>query len=277
MKRFMAFATAALTLGALFGTAKSSLADNSLQLRATTAGIPSVPPAVGVIDPNLTTTFSLDLFYVPQNNGQITPPIRTSTFQSFLLYDRNKYDDVSFNLTLDKTVANGGPSTANKNALAPTNKSISSIAVAGVRTLNSFNTSVDVLGANPDGFLNVQNLFDGSASSPSAVAGLAFPAAGFKLGTYTFTFKTDPNTGIGYAGNYGTTVVGFADNLIGAGQTLSNQEKTVVGSNQSPAPTLSTTGVFRFAVVPAPSSVAVMAMGGLMPLVAFARRRRAAK
>ncbi len=32
-----------------------------------------------------------------------------------------------------------------------------------------------------------------------------------------------------------------------------------------------------FAAVPAPSSVAVMAMGGLMPLVAFARRRRAAK
>jgi hypothetical protein len=278
MKRFMAFAAAALTLGALFGAAQPSLAQNRLELRVSTN--PTVgPPPVGVILPDAAPTLSLDLFYIPQDNGQVTPPIRTSTFQSFVLFDKTKFSGVEFDTTIDNQAGvnvDGRPTAAQRNALAPTNRTISSINVQGTRTLNSFNSPVDNLGANPDGFLNVINLFDGSASSPSAVAGLAFPPGGFKLGTYTFTFATDDNTGL-YSGTTGNTVIGFADLLTISGQTLSSQERAVVGSNQDPQPSLQLDGVYRFAVVPAPSSVAVFALGGLMPLVAIARRRRAAK
>lgn len=285
MKRFMAFAASALTLSALLGLATTSSAQNhQLQLRR-----PAAPPATNVIgpppdggavvpDPTVPGTgldsFNLDLFYIPDANQQGTAN-RTSTVQTYVLYDVNKFGDVIFTPTLNAAAAAGGPSTAQKNLLAPTNKTISVVPVSGPRQLSSFNTPVDILGSNPTGNLSTLVLLDGSIQGANT-AGLQFPAGGFRLGTYTFTFKTNTD-GDAYAGNFGNTVIGIAENLIGAGQTLSDTEKTTVALGTGARVPVTTSGVYRFNVVPAPSSVAIMAMGGLMPLVAIARRRRAAK
>jgi hypothetical protein len=69
----------------------------------------------------------------------------------------------------------------------------------------------------------------------------------------------------------------FAD-LTGTNGTIFSKASTITGTADA---RVDLTGYdprrLAFAAVPAPSSVAVMAMGGLLPLVTFARRRRAAK
>jgi len=79
-----------------------------------------------------------------------------------------------------------------------------------------------------------------------------------------------------------SNISGVANNANFAFRVVSVfQPTTSAYLASNPASSYATTGTLRFDLVtaqtPAPSSVAVMALGGLMPLVAIARRRRAAK
>jgi hypothetical protein len=269
MKHFAASAAITIALGSLLGAVKPCLAERLLQLRP-------VGPAL-FADPAQFPTFTLDLYFIPETNGQITPPIRTFTFQSFLLYDRTLFEDVSFDLTIDNTpnvnATDGRPTVQQRNALAPTNRSISSITILGPRTLNSFNSPVDVLGSNPDGFYSTIGVFDGNLNLPTSVGGLAFPEEGFKLGRYTFTYT--PNAPLPPGG----TVIGFSDLLIGSGQTLNSIEAAYSGSSQNPVPALRLDGVFRAtAPVPEPAALAYglgfCIAGGL---ICSRRRKKQAK
>lgn len=272
MKRFMALAASALTLTALFGLATVSQAASVLELRGTGPAQP--------LNPTNAPEFTLDLYYTPDRAG-----IRTTIISTYLLFDDTKFDvtfATSITLTPGPANATGRPTVAQRNALAPTRNLITALTVGGARELSSFNSPVDILGSNPTGLVTTNALFDGDYNRPSsdplaAVPGLIFPTGGFLIGRYSFSAKSDVNGN--YAGSYGDTVIGFADSLVSGGQTLNGEEKSRVEISPTPNPALTfgANGVRRFAVVPAPSSVAVMALGGLMPLIAIARRRRAAK
>jgi len=273
MKRFMALATSALTLTALFGLANTSFAQsNALRLIDAAGALGS-----GEFDVE-TGGFRLNLFYDPAVTGQVggsTPNtgIRTTVVNSFLLFDDTKFT-VTYTSLIAAAAIDGGPTDGQRNALAPTRNTISVLALGGLDELDSFDTPVDILGANPSGFINTLSLFDGDYTIPStsanaAIPGLKFTAAGFLLGRYTFVPKSTTT--------YGDTVIGFAENLVNDPNALRGQEKANVVEAPNINRALTLSGVHRFAVVPAPSSVAVMALGGLVPLIALARRRRAAK
>jgi len=209
----------------------------------------------------------LDLYYTPETNGQTNPGIRTTVVNAFVLFDVTKFN-ASFSTTIDNPTAQQGPTTTQRNALAPTHQQISVLEVGEYRTLSSFNTSVDILGANPTGYSTTLALFDGDYTIPNgdpnaAVVGLKFPAAGFKLGTYTFS----PTRGDVYTTD---TVIGFADALITSGQTLNSEEMARVEVNPASQSPLTVRGIYRFAT-PAPSSLAILLLGLCLPL-AFSRR-----
>lgn len=249
MKRLSTALAPTLMTGALLGICAASQAQTN------------VLTLVGDVPALLTkgTTFTLEL-HVTQANETAA----STTVQSVLMMskvgdagNRGIFSNVSW------TEAPGLNPETRANTFAPKTTTIASGEYAGTHTM--FSTTV---GFNPARTLPANTL----------------------IGTYTFTIAN--GAGIG-----GFIDFGFAQSNAGTAASPVNQgivndrnlTNTFRSFNTTTNPNLQSTSVaggnaafgraggFRVGVVPGPSSLAVFALGGLVPVMGLVRRRRAAK
>lgn len=241
MKRLSTALAPTLMTGALLGICAASQAQTN------------VLSLVGDVPAFLTkgTTFTLEL-----HSTQNAETASTTTVQSVLFIskvgdagNRSIFSNVTW------TEAPGLNPETRANTMTPRTRTIAGGEYAGVHTM--FSTT---LGFNP------------ARTLPSNIL----------IGTYTFTLGEDVGGFVDFGLSQGTA----AGHGVVQDQTLTTTFRSLITTtNPNVSSTafaggnaaLGRTGGFRVGVVPGPSSLAVFALGGLVPVVGLIRRRRAAK